>query len=100
MSMKVLTRRLKNQERPNSTTSEKTIQIIAQNQSHTSVVMLCDSSVLSEQVDTFSIEGPYRLNCNKSRVFNYITEIRLWTATINNSWFKYFCRTAMYYLII
>jgi hypothetical protein len=72
MPMKVSTRSLKNQETFNSSTFEKTMQIISQNKTHTSVVM--PSLVLSEQG-----EGSYRLNCNESRVFNYITEVRLWT---------------------
>jgi hypothetical protein len=41
--------------------------------------MPCDSSVVNEQGDTFSIEGPYILNCNESRVFNYIDKVTLWT---------------------
>jgi hypothetical protein len=41
--------------------------------------MPCDILVVNEQGDTFSIEGPYRLNCNESRVFNYVSEVRLWT---------------------
>jgi hypothetical protein len=41
--------------------------------------MPCDSSAVNEQGDIFSIEGPYRLNCNKSRIFNYISKVRLWT---------------------
>jgi hypothetical protein len=70
---------LKNQEETNITGSEKTLQIISQNETHTSIVMSCDSSVINEQGDTFSIEGPYILNCNKSRVFNYIDKVTLWT---------------------
>jgi hypothetical protein len=41
--------------------------------------MPCDSSVVNEQGDTFSIEGPYVLNCNESRTFNYIDKVTLWT---------------------
>jgi hypothetical protein len=41
--------------------------------------MPCDSSVVNEQGDIFSIEKPYTLNCNESRVFNYIDKITLLT---------------------
>jgi hypothetical protein len=41
--------------------------------------MPCDSSVVNEQGDIFSLEGPYILNCNESRVFNYIDKVTLWT---------------------
>jgi hypothetical protein len=41
--------------------------------------MPCDSSVTNEQGDIFSIEGPYVLNCNESRTFNYIDKVTLWT---------------------
>jgi hypothetical protein len=41
--------------------------------------MSCDSSVVNEQGDIFSIEGSYVLNCNESRVFNYIDKVTLWT---------------------
>jgi hypothetical protein len=46
--------------------------------------VFCDSLVVNEQGDTFSIEGPYRLNCNELRVFNYINQARLWTDGICN----------------
>jgi hypothetical protein len=69
---------LKNQENSNITNSGKTLQIISQNETHTSFVITCDSSVINEQGDIFSIEGPYTLNCNKSRVFSYIDKITLW----------------------
>jgi hypothetical protein len=36
------------------------------------IVMPCDDLVINEQGDVFSIEEPYKLNCNKSRVFGYI----------------------------
>jgi hypothetical protein len=51
--------------------------------------MSCDSSVVSEQGDIFSIEGPYTLNCNESRVFNYIDKITLWTDGIYAATKKY-----------
>jgi hypothetical protein len=78
-SKKTSSRLLRNQEETNITGSEKTLQIISQNETHTSIVMPCDSSVINEQGDTFSIEGPYVLNCNESRVFNYINKVMLWT---------------------
>jgi hypothetical protein len=37
--------------------------------------MPCDDSVINKQENIFSIEDPYKLNCNNSRVFSYI-EIR------------------------
>jgi hypothetical protein len=46
---------------------------------NTSIVMFCDSSVVNKQGNTFSIEGPYNLNCNESGVFNYINKVRFWT---------------------
>jgi hypothetical protein len=48
MQMKVFARKLKNEETSNSTTPEKMLQIIVQNQSHTSIVMSCDSSIVNE----------------------------------------------------
>jgi hypothetical protein len=70
---------LRNQEESNVTSSEKTLQIVSQNEIHTSIVMPCDISVINEQGDIFSIEGPYTLNCNESRLFNYIDKVVLWT---------------------
>jgi hypothetical protein len=69
---KTSSRLLRNQEETNVIGFEKTLQIISQNETHTYIVMPCDSSVINEQGDTFSIEGPYVLNCNESRVFNYL----------------------------
>jgi hypothetical protein len=43
------------------------------------MVMPCDSSVVNEQGNTFSNEVSYRLNYSVSRVFNYISKVRLWT---------------------
>jgi hypothetical protein len=40
--------------------------------------MLCGNSVVNEQGDIFSIEGLYILNCNESRVFNYIDKVIFW----------------------
>jgi hypothetical protein len=68
---------LKNQEESNITNSEKTLQIISQNETHTSIVMPCDSSVINEQGDIFSIEGPYTLNYNEPKVFNYLDKVTL-----------------------
>jgi hypothetical protein len=76
---KTSSRLLRNQEETNITGSEKTLQIISQNETHTSIVMPCDSLVVNKQGDIFSIEGPYILNCNESRVFNYVDKITLWT---------------------
>jgi hypothetical protein len=45
---KISSRSLKNQEESNVTSSEKTLQIISQNKTHTSIVMPCDSSVVNE----------------------------------------------------
>jgi UDP-galactopyranose mutase len=120
---KTSSRLLRNQEETNITGSEKTLQIISQNETRTSIVMTCDSSVINEQGATFSIEGPYVLNCKDSRVFNYIDKVTLWTdgtcsgtkkypdfpshlpvqnhsTTITDyfdycGWWKYWCRTAV-----
>jgi hypothetical protein len=43
------------------------------------IVMSCDDSVINEQGDVFSIEGPHTLNCNESKVFSYINKETLWT---------------------
>jgi hypothetical protein len=71
-------RLLKNQEESNTTNSGKTLQIISQNDTHTSMVMPCDSSVINKEGDIFSIKNPYILNCNESRVFSYIDKVTLW----------------------
>jgi hypothetical protein len=76
---KTSSRLLKNQEESNITNSKKTLQIISQNETHTSIVIPCDSSVVNDQGDIFLIKGPYTLNCNESRVFNYIDKVTLWT---------------------
>jgi hypothetical protein len=52
--------------------------------------MFCDNSVVNEQGDTFSIEGLYKLKCNKSKVFNYTNQVRLWIDGICNWKEKYF----------
>jgi hypothetical protein len=44
---KTSSRLLKNQEETNITSSEKTLQIISQNETHTSIVMPCNSSVVA-----------------------------------------------------
>jgi hypothetical protein len=43
-------------------TEEKRFQIIAQNETHISIVMPCSSKVLDESRNTFRIEGPYILD--------------------------------------
>jgi hypothetical protein len=114
-------RLLRNQEETNITSSEKILQIISQNETHTSIVMPCDSSIVNKQGDIFSIEESYILNCNESRVFNYIDKATLWidgtctatkkypdfpsgmlvpnySTTITDyfsycGWWKYWCRT-------
>jgi hypothetical protein len=74
---KTSSRLLRNQEETNITGSEKTLQTISQNETYTSIVIPCDSSVTNEQGDIFSIEEPYVLNCNESRTFNYIYKVTL-----------------------
>jgi hypothetical protein len=56
--------------------AEKKLQIVAQNETHISIVMPCSSEVLDKSRNTFRIEGPYKLNCSESRVFNYIEQYR------------------------
>jgi hypothetical protein len=58
--------------------AEKNLQIIAQNETHISIVMPCSSEVLDESGNTFRIEGPYILDCNESRQFPYIEQFRTW----------------------
>jgi hypothetical protein len=65
-------RMLSNGENVSVIPTEKKLQIIAQNETHISIVMPCSSEVLDEVGNTFRIEGPYKLNCSESRVFNYI----------------------------
>jgi hypothetical protein len=72
---KSLFRLLKNQEESNITNSGKTLQIISQNETCTSILMVCDNSVINKQGDVFSIEDPYKLNCDESRDFNYIDKV-------------------------
>jgi hypothetical protein len=66
---KTSSRLLRNQKKSNVTSSEKTLQIIFQNETHTSIVMPCDSSVVNEQGDIFSMEGPHTLNCITNQDF-------------------------------
>jgi flagellar basal body-associated protein FliL len=47
---KTSSRLLRKQEETNITGSEKTLQIISKNETHTSIVMLCDSSVINNKV--------------------------------------------------
>jgi hypothetical protein len=56
--------------------TRKSLQIISQN---TSILMPYDNSVINEQGDTFSIGNPYKLNCNESKMFTYICEVRFLT---------------------
>jgi hypothetical protein len=51
---------------------EKRLQIVSQNGTHVLIVMPCSSSVMDESGNTFSIKGPYKLNCKKSQNFSYI----------------------------
>jgi hypothetical protein len=44
--------------------SKKKLQIVSQNESHTSIVMPCSNSVIDESGNVFRIEGPYDLNCS------------------------------------
>jgi hypothetical protein len=62
---KTSSRLLRNQEETNITGSEKTLQIISQNETHTSIRMACDDSVINEQGDIFSIKGPWFLETYK-----------------------------------
>jgi hypothetical protein len=58
--------------------AEKKLQIIAQNETHISIVMPCSSEVLDESGNIFRIEGPYILDCNESRTFQYTDQILTW----------------------
>jgi hypothetical protein len=57
---------------------EKRLQIIAQNETHISIVMPCSSEVMDESKNVFRIEGPYDLNCRESRNFRYIEQVKTW----------------------
>jgi hypothetical protein len=86
---------LKNQEESNITNLGKALQIISQNETHTSIVMLCDNWVIKKKGDIFSIEGPYKLNCN--------TEFTCYSTTITDyfsycGWCKYWRRTIITYI--
>jgi hypothetical protein len=63
---------LSNGENINVIPTEKKLQIIAQNETHISIVIPCSSEVLDESGNIFRIEGPYILDCNESRQFLYI----------------------------
>jgi hypothetical protein len=56
--------------------AEKKLQIIAQNETHISIVIPCSSEVIDESGNTFRIEAPYILDCNDSRQFRYVKQIR------------------------
>jgi hypothetical protein len=71
-------RMLSNGENVSVIPAEKKLQIIAQNKTHISTVMPCSSEVLDESGNIFRIEGPYKLNCSESRIFNYIKQYRTW----------------------
>jgi hypothetical protein len=86
-------RLLRNQEGIDFANTGKSLQIISQNEIYTSIVMPCDSLIVDEQGDTFSIEGPYVLNCNESRTFNYIDILYIFLITFLN-----FPLIFMYYL--
>jgi hypothetical protein len=58
--------------------AEKKLQIIAQNETHISIIMPCSSKVLDESGNIFRIKGPYILDCNESRKFSYIEQFRTW----------------------
>jgi hypothetical protein len=72
------TRILSNGENISVIPTEKKLQIIAQNDIYVSIVMPCSSEVLDESGNIFKIEGPYKLNCSESRIFNYIKQYRTW----------------------
>jgi hypothetical protein len=65
-------RMLSNGENISVIPEEKKLQITAQNETHISIVIPCSSEVLDESGYIFRIEGPYILDCNKSRQFPYI----------------------------
>jgi hypothetical protein len=66
---------LKNQEKSNITIFGNTFQIISQNETQTLIMMPCDNSVINKHGNVFSLEGPYILNCNESRIFSYIDKV-------------------------
>jgi hypothetical protein len=58
--------------------AKKKLQIIAQNETHISIVMPCSSEVIDESGNIFRIEGPYILDCNESRTFQYNDQVITW----------------------
>jgi hypothetical protein len=59
--------------------AEKKLQIIAQNETHISIIMPCSNGeVLDESGNIFRIEGPYILDCSESMIFRYIEQFRTW----------------------
>jgi hypothetical protein len=71
-------RKLANGDNASVIPEEKRLQIVSQNGIHVSIVILCSSSVMDESGNTFSIKGFYNLNCNESRQFSYIDQVRTW----------------------
>jgi hypothetical protein len=71
-------RMLSNGENINIIPEEKRLQVIAQNETHISIVMPCSSEVLDESGNIFRIEGFYILDCNELREFRYIDQVLTW----------------------
>jgi hypothetical protein len=80
MQMKTSSRLLSNGEISEVLPPEKKLQIVAQNESHISIIMPCSSAVSDESGNVFRIEGPYDLNCNETRTFEYIDKFTIWRA--------------------
>jgi hypothetical protein len=78
INLKFNRRLLKNGEE--SLPSGKILQIVSDNGTHVSIVMACGSSVTDKEGNIFRIEGPYNLNCNETRTFDYIDKYTIWKA--------------------
>jgi hypothetical protein len=67
-------RKLVNRDNTSIIPEEKRLQIVSQNTTHVSIIILCSNSVMDETGNVFSIKSPYNLNCNESRNFSYIEQ--------------------------
>jgi hypothetical protein len=50
---------------------------MSQNKFHTTFVMPCFSEIVDKSGGIFRIEGPFNLNCNESRDFQYMDKFNI-----------------------
>jgi hypothetical protein len=54
--------------------------IYQQDETGTTLIILCDCIALDEVGNEYQVEGAYKLSCNHPAVFNYVTGIKTWRA--------------------